>query len=80
MMGLTARQTKLLDFIRDRVQQDGFAPSYADMAAHLELKSKSGICRMVEGLEARGAVRRISKRARSIEVVDRRCPNCGCKL
>ena len=66
---LTARQEELLLFIDSTVKRTGIAPSYDEMAAGLGLKSKSGIHRMICGLERRGFIRRISNCARAIEIL-----------
>jgi repressor LexA len=76
MMGLTAQQSRLLGFMQEQASS-GIAPTYAEMAEHMGLASKSGICRIIYALEERGAIRRLSNRARAIEVVERRCPHCG---
>jgi SOS-response transcriptional repressor LexA len=64
---LTAQQSRLLDYLVSRDGQVG--PSFEEMAAALGLRSKSGVHRLVHGLEERGFVRRIGHRARSIEVI-----------
>lgn len=80
MTGLTAQQSKLLSFIEASARQGGIPPSYADMAAHMGLASVSGISRLLDGLEERGRLKRIKRRARSIEVIAKACPHCGAAL
>lgn len=78
-MGLTALQAKCLAFIEERISADGIAPSFIEIGAHLKLSSKSGVYRLVDCLTERGHIRRIPKRARSIEILigRRTCPHCG---
>lgn len=66
---LTKKQHQLLMFIHDRMQSDGVAPSFDEMKAALDLKSKSGIHRLITALEERGFLRRLPHRARALEVV-----------
>lgn len=66
---LTKKQYDLLQFIHDRVQRDGVSPSFDEMKAALELRSKSGIHRLITALEERGFIRRLAHRARAIEIV-----------
>ncbi len=66
---LTRKQLELLDFIHGRVQRDGVPPSFDEMKDALELKSKSGIHRLITALEERGFIRRLAHRARAIEIV-----------
>ena len=54
--GMTPKQVELLDFLRNYKTAKGYAPSYAEMQAHMHLKSKSGISRLVKGLAARGHI------------------------
>ncbi|MEM6934149.1 MAG: repressor LexA, partial [Pseudomonadota bacterium] len=54
---LTKKQYDLLMFIHDRVQRDGVPPSFDEMKAALELRSKSGIHRLITALEERGFIR-----------------------
>ena len=68
-IGLTRQQSRLLAFIDARVEKDGIAPSYDEMAAHMGLASKSGINRLILALEERGRIRRMPHRARAITVV-----------
>lgn len=64
--GLTARQRDLLTFIRRYIGQHGIAPSFDEMKAELGLASKSGVHRMLGGLEERGFISRMADRARAI--------------
>ncbi|MFN3644555.1 MAG: transcriptional repressor LexA [Gemmobacter sp.] len=66
---LTRKQLELLDFIRLRLDRDGVPPSFDEMKEALELKSKSGIHRLITALEERGFIRRLAHRARAIEIV-----------
>ncbi len=66
---LTKKQRDLLVFIRDRVAHGGVPPSFDEMKDALDLKSKSGIHRLITGLEERGYVQRLANRARAIEVI-----------
>ena len=69
---LTARQKDLFDFIVQYIQKtDGVPPSYDEMAEGLNLKAKSGINRLINGLEERGYIRRLPSRSRAIEIVER---------
>lgn len=69
-VALTPRQLELLAFIRAHIAERGFCPSYDQMRDAVKLRSKSGIHRLVKGLEERGAIRRLRFRARSIELVE----------
>jgi repressor LexA len=66
---LTKKQLDLLAFIHKRVQRDGVPPSFDEMKLALDLRSKSGIHRLIIALEERGFIRRLAHRARAIEVV-----------
>ncbi|MEM8849770.1 MAG: transcriptional repressor LexA [Pseudomonadota bacterium] len=66
---LTRKQRDLLEFIHKRVQRDGVPPSFDEMKDALDLRSKSGIHRLITGLEERGFIRRLAHRARAIEVI-----------
>jgi len=66
---LTRKQRDLLVFIRDRVSDGGVCPSFDEMKDALDLKSKSGIHRLITGLEERGYVQRLANRARALEVI-----------
>lgn len=66
---LTKKQLDLLEFIHRRVQRDGVPPSFDEMKVALDLRSKSGIHRLITALEERGFIRRLAHRARAIEVV-----------
>ena len=65
---LTQKQLKLLEFIHNRTQKDGVSPSFDEMREALDLRSKSGIHRLITALEERGFIRRLAHRARAIEV------------
>ena len=66
---LTAKQRELLQFIHDRLQQSGVSPSFDEMREALELKSKSGVHRLISALEERQFIRRLPNRARALEVI-----------
>lgn len=66
---LTRKQLELLDFIRIRMDRDGVPPSFDEMKDALDLRSKSGIHRLITALEERGFIRRLAHRARAIEIV-----------
>ncbi|MDA0366964.1 MAG: transcriptional repressor LexA [Proteobacteria bacterium] len=66
---LTKKQHELLLFIHKRLEDDGVSPSFEEMKAALDLKSKSGIHRLISALEERGFLRRLPHRARALEVV-----------
>lgn len=66
---LTRKQLELLEFIRTRMDVDGVPPSFDEMKDALDLKSKSGIHRLITALEERGFIRRLAHRARAIEIV-----------
>ena len=65
---LTRKQRDLLAFIHRRVQRDGVPPSFDEMKDALDLRSKSGIHRLITALEERGFIRRLAHRARAIEI------------
>jgi len=66
---LTRKQLDLLEFIHKRVQRDGVPPSFDEMKDALDLRSKSGIHRLITALEERGFIRRLAHRARALEIV-----------
>lgn len=66
---LTKKQLDLLDFINKRMTRDGVPPSFDEMKDALDLRSKSGIHRLITALEERGFIRRLAHRARAIEIV-----------
>ncbi len=66
---LTKKQLQLLEFIHKRLQSDGVPPSFDEMKAALDLRSKSGIHRLITALEERGFIRRLAHRARAIEII-----------
>jgi repressor LexA len=74
---LTQRQHQLLQFIHGYLRDHGVPPSFEEMRAALRLRSKSGIHRLITGLEERGYIRRLAYRARALEVI--RLPN-GARL
>jgi len=66
---LTRKQHELLLFINRRLEESGVSPSFDEMKEALALKSKSGIHRLITGLEERGFIRRLAHRARALEVL-----------
>jgi len=66
---LTKKQLDLLEFINKCVQRDGVPPSFDEMKDALDLRSKSGIHRLITALEERGFIRRLAHRARALEIV-----------
>ena len=66
---LTKKQYELLIFIHQRIRETGVPPSFDEMKDALDLKSKSGIHRLITALEERGYIRRLEKRARALEVI-----------
>lgn len=66
---LTPKQHELLMFIHERLRESGVPPSFDEMKDALDLKSKSGIHRLITALEERGFIRRLPNRARAMEVV-----------
>jgi len=66
---LTRKQLELLDFIQKRLDRDGVPPSFDEMKEALDLRSKSGIHRLITALEERGFLRRLPHRARAIEIL-----------
>lgn len=65
---LTKKQNELLIYINQNLRETGVAPSYEEMREALDLRSKSGIHRLISALEERGFIRRLPHRARAIEV------------
>ena len=66
---LTAKQHELIRFIQQRLEDTGISPSFEEMKEALDLKSKSGVHRLISALEERGFIRRLPNRARALEVV-----------
>ena len=66
---LTKKQHELICFISDRLAETGVSPSFEEMKDALDLKSKSGVHRLISALEERGFLRRLPNRARALEVV-----------
>ncbi|PZU89844.1 MAG: repressor LexA [Chelatococcus sp.] len=66
---LTRKQFELLRFIHERLRESGVPPSFDEMKDALDLKSKSGIHRLIMALEERGFIRRLPNRARALEVI-----------
>ena len=66
---LTAKQHELIRFIQQRLEETGISPSFEEMKEALDLKSKSGVHRLISALEERGFIRRLPNRARALEVL-----------
>lgn len=66
---LTAKQHELIRFIHQRLEETGISPSFEEMKEALDLKSKSGVHRLISALEERGFIRRLPNRARALEVI-----------
>ena len=66
---LTRKQSELLSYINERLQESGVSPSFEEMKEALALKSKSGVHRLISALEERGFIRRLPNRARALEVM-----------
>lgn len=66
---LTSKQNELLRFIHERLKADGVPPSFDEMKDALDLRSKSGIHRLIMALEERGFIKRLPNRARALEVL-----------
>lgn len=66
---LTAKQHELIRFIQQRLEETGISPSFEEMKEALDLKSKSGVHRLISALEERGFLRRLPNRARALEVI-----------
>jgi repressor LexA len=66
---LTAKQHELLLFIQRKLEDSGISPSFEEMKEALDLKSKSGVHRLISALEERGFIRRLPNRARALEVL-----------
>ena len=66
---LTAKQHELIRFIQTRLESTGISPSFEEMKEALDLKSKSGVHRLISALEERGFIRRLPNRARALEVL-----------
>ncbi|MBY0582154.1 MAG: transcriptional repressor LexA [Sphingomonas sp.] len=72
---LTRKQHELICFINDRLEETGVSPSFEEMKEALDLKSKSGVHRLISALEERQFIRRLPNRARALEVL--RMPETG---
>src|ERR687883_173634 len=66
---LTRKQFELLRYVNERLKEPGIPPSFDEMKDALDLRSKSGIHRLITALEERGFIRRLPNRARAIEVI-----------
>src|SRR5579885_2187125 len=68
-MALTKRQKDVLDFIADFVEENGYSPSYEELAHGLNLASLATVHKHIQALEARNYLRRLANQSRSLEVV-----------
>jgi repressor LexA len=66
---LTRKQHELIRFIQQKLEETGISPSFEEMKEALDLKSKSGVHRLISALEERGFIRRLPNRARALEVL-----------
>jgi repressor LexA len=66
---LTKKQNELLMFINERLKESGISPSFDEMKEALDLRSKSGIHRLITALEERGFIKRLAHRARALDVI-----------
>ena len=66
---LTRKQHELITFIQNRLEASGISPSFEEMKEALDLKSKSGVHRLISALEERSFIRRLPNRARALEVI-----------
>ena len=66
---LTRKQHELITFIQNRLEESGISPSFEEMKDALDLKSKSGVHRLISALEERGFIRRLPNLARALEVI-----------
>ena len=66
---LTRKQHELITFIQNKLEESGISPSFEEMKEALDLKSKSGVHRLISALEERGFIRRLPNRARALEVI-----------
>lgn len=66
---LTAKQHELIRFIQEKLEETGISPSFEEMKEALDLKSKSGVHRLISALEERGFIRRLPNRARALEII-----------
>lgn len=80
MMGLTAKQRQLYEFLLAFIGERGTAPNFEEMMVATGLKSKNGIFRLLEALEHRGLIRRIPNCARAIDLVSQESPGEHVKL
>lgn len=69
MLSVTEKQYALLQYIKDYMHLRPVAPSYEEMMDHLGMKSKSGVFRLLSGLEERGHIKRMPNRARAIKLL-----------
>ena len=69
MRMLTKKQLELLNFINNEVGANGISPSFDEMKIALNLKSKSGIHRLITALEERGFIRKLAHKARALEII-----------
>ena len=68
---LTKKQKELLDFLKEYITKNQISPSFEEMKEAVNLKSKSGIHRLITSLEQRGFIKRLKHRARAMEIIDK---------
>ena len=78
--GLTKRQYEALCFIEQYCKETGMSPTYDEIRIALQLKSKSGVHRIISALSERELIHKRSDRARSISVIEKYCRVCGSLL
>lgn len=76
-MGLTPKQSEALAFIEKCAREGKESPTVGEIAAALNLRSKSGALRLLDSLQERGFIKRKPHRARSVRLVNPACPHCG---
>lgn len=77
---MTPRQAETLAFVKEYTARNGHSPNYDEIAAHLGIRSKSGVVRLVDALVAQRRLAKLPHRGRALVVVDTRhvcCPKCG---
>ena len=68
---LTAKQLKLLEYLKQSLKENSVSPSFEEMKLALGLKSKSGIHRLISALEERGFIKRLHNKARAINIISK---------
>ena len=68
---LTKKQKELFDYLKEYISNNQISPSFEEMKEAVNLKSKSGIHRLISSLEERGFIKRLKHKARAMEIVDK---------